>query len=117
MQIAEMGGAILSYGKMNTFVDLIEKQKVKDADGFVTETNVIVASFRAYYEPKHGSKKWVNRTQLFEATALFCFRAISGIKVNTDMVLTCEHGRFEITSVEDVKGRGMYIEVMAKVVV
>ncbi len=107
----------MSFGKMNTFVDLIEKQKVKDSDGFVTESDVIIASFRTYYEPKHGSEKWVNRTQLFEATALFQFRSISGIKVNTDMVLTCEHGRFEITSVEDVKGKGMYIEVMAKVVV
>lgn len=107
----------MSFGKMNTFVDLVEKQKVKDSDGFVTETDVVIASFRAYYEQKHGSEKWVNRTQLFEATALFHFRTIATIKVNTDMVLTCEHGRFEITSVEDVKGKGMYIEVMAKVVV
>jgi hypothetical protein len=30
------------------------------------------------------------------------------------MVIVCESGRFEITSVEDVKGRGMYIEVLAK---
>ena len=105
----------MSFGKMNTFVDLIEKKQVKDEYGFVTESDVIIASFRAYYEPKHGSEKWVNRTQLFEATALFQFRAISGIKVTTDMVLTCEHGRFEITSVEDVKGKGMYIEVMATI--
>jgi hypothetical protein len=25
-----------------------------------------------------------------------------------------ENGRFEITSVEDVKGRGMYVEALAK---
>jgi hypothetical protein len=30
------------------------------------------------------------------------------------MLIACEDGRFEITSVEDVKGRGMYIEVLAK---
>ena len=102
---------------MKTFVDLIEKQKVKDLDGFVIETDVILASFRAYYEPIHGSEKWVNRTQLFEATALFRFRSIPNIKITTDMVLICEYGRFEITSLEDVKGKDMYIEVMAKVVV
>jgi len=33
------------------------------------------------------------------------------------MLLVCEDGRFEVTSVEDVKGRGMYIEVLAKAVV
>jgi len=30
------------------------------------------------------------------------------------MVVVNNEGRFEITSVEDVKGRGMYIEVLAK---
>ena len=107
----------MSFGKMNTFVDLIEKKKIKDSDGFVTETDEIIASFRAYFEPKHGNEKWVNRTQLFSATALFQFRTIPNIKITTDMVLSCEHGRFEITSIEDVKGRGMYIEVLGKLVV
>ena len=31
-----------------------------------------------------------------------------------DMRLLCGDSVFEITSVEDVKGRGMYIEVLAK---
>jgi hypothetical protein len=30
------------------------------------------------------------------------------------MVLVCDGDRFEITSVENVKGRGMYLEVLAK---
>jgi len=29
-------------------------------------------------------------------------------------VLVCDGGRYDITSVEDVKGRGMYVEVLAK---
>jgi hypothetical protein len=29
-------------------------------------------------------------------------------------VILCGDDRFEITSVEDVKGRGMYLEVLAK---
>ena len=106
----------MSFGKMDTLVDLIEKKKLKDSEGFVTETDEIIASFRAYFEPKHGNEKWVNRTQVFEANALFQFRVIPSIKVTTDMLLTCEHGRFEITSVEDVKGRGMYLEVLGKLV-
>ena len=42
---------------------------------------------------------------------------IPEVKVTTAMVLVCEDGRYEITSVEDVKGRGMYVEVLAKEVV
>ena len=107
----------MSLGKMNTFVDLIKKQRIKDSDGFINETDEIIASFRAYYEPKHGSEKWVNKTQIFEATALFQFRKISDITITTDMVITCEYGRFEITSIEDIKGRDMYIEALGKLVV
>ena len=51
-----------------------------------------------------------------EATDLFRFRVIPGVFVTTDLALLCDGDRFEITSVEDVKGRGMYLEVMAKVV-
>ena len=47
---------------------------------------------------------------------LFRFRVIPGVSVTTDLALLCDGDRFEITSVEDVKGRGMYLEVMAKVV-
>ena len=38
------------------------------------------------------------------------------VSVTTDLAILCDGDRFEITSVEDVKGRGMYLEVMAKVV-
>ena len=104
----------MSYGKMNSFIDLIEKQTVKDAEGFSTETVVILASVRAYREGRHGSEKWANRAQFSEATDLFRFRCIPGITVTTAMVVINDGGRFEITSVENVKGRGMYIEVLAK---
>ena len=107
-------GVIMSYGKMNSFIDLIEKQTVKDAEGFSTETDVILASVRAYREGRHGNEKWANRAQFSEATDLFRFRCIPGITVTTGMVIVNGDGRFEITSVEDVKGRGMYIEVLAK---
>jgi hypothetical protein len=33
------------------------------------------------------------------------------------MVLSHSDKKFEITSVEDIKGRGMYIEVLAKEVI
>jgi len=33
------------------------------------------------------------------------------------MTIVCDDTLFEITSVEDVKGKGMYVEVLAKEVV
>ena len=35
----------------------------------------------------------------------------------TKLFLLCEGYRYDITSVEDVKGRGMYVEILAKKVV
>ena len=104
----------MSLGQMNTFIDLTEKRIIKDSDGFSTETDVIVASVRAYREGRHGNEKWANRAQFSEATDLFRFRCIPGVTVTTAMVVVNDSGRFEITSVENVKGRGMYIEVLAK---
>ena len=104
----------MSFGKMNTFLSIIEKQFTQDEDGFKTETDVTVAEVRAYREGRHGNEKWANRAQFSEATDLFCFRRIPNVTVTTAMVVVNDEGRFEITSVEDVKGRGMYIEVLAK---
>lgn len=104
----------MSFGKMNTFIDITEKQTGKDSEGFSTETEIVLASVRAYREGRHGSERWANMAQFSEATDLFRFRVIPGIKVTTTMVIVNKDSRFEITSVEDVKGRGMYIEALAK---
>ncbi|MGI6497560.1 MAG: head-tail adaptor protein [Oscillospiraceae bacterium] len=104
----------MSFGKMNTFIDIIEKVTIKDSEGFSTEVDNIAASIKAYREGRHGTEIWANRATFSEATDLFRFRRIPGVSITTKMLLACENGRFEITSVEDVKGRGMYIEVLAK---
>lgn len=107
-------GVIMSYGKMNTFIDLVEKVTIKDPEGFRTEVDNIIASVKAYREGRHGNEKWANRATFSEATDLFRFRRIPGATITTAMVVVNKEGRFQITSVEDVKGRGMYIEVLAK---
>jgi len=104
----------MSYGKMNTFIDIIENLTGKDAEGFRTQSDHIIASVRAYREGRHGNEKWANRAIFSEATDLFRFRKIPDVTVTNQMLISCNCGRFEITSVEDVKGRGMYIEVLAK---
>ena len=104
----------MSFGKMNTQIQIMQKQITLDNEGFQTESNVVVATVRAYREGQHGSEKWANRAAFSEATDLFRFRAIPGVKISTEMRLLSDGSVFEITSVEDVKGRGMYIEVLAK---
>ena len=104
----------MSFGKMNGFADIVETRQVKDSEGFTHSEDEVLASVRVYREGRHGNEKWANRAQFSEATDLFRFRCIPGVAVTTAMVIVNGDGRFEITSVEDVKGRGMYIEVLAK---
>ena len=104
----------MSFGKMNTFLDILEKKITTDADGFKSEQEMVLASVRAYREGRHSSEKWVNRAAFTDATDLFRFRVIPGITVTTDLRILCDGHTFEITSVENVKGRGMYLEVLAR---
>lgn len=106
----------MSFGRMDTLIDIVEQRKALDSDGFSSMQDVTVASVRAYREGRHGSEKWANMAAFSDATDLFRFRVIPGVTVTTAMSLVCGDERFQITSVEDVKGRGMYLEVMAKAV-
>lgn len=113
---ASTGQAVesMSFGKMNTQIQITRKRVALDDEGFQTETDVVLATVRAYREGRHGSEKWANRAAFSEATDLFRFRTIPGLMVTTNMRLFCDGSVFEITSVEDVKGRGMYIGVLCK---
>ena len=104
----------MSFGKMNGFADIVETRQVKDSKGFAHSEDKVLASVRVYREGRHGSQRWANLAAFSEATDLFRFRCIPGLTVTTDHVLVTEDGRYDIVSVENVKGRGMYIEVLAK---
>ena len=104
----------MSFGRMNTLISIAQEVVAKDTEGFATKADNILVSVHAYREGRHGSQKWVNRAAFSEATDLFRLRVIPGLTVTTAHVILCGDDRFPITSVEDVKGRGMYIEVLAK---
>ncbi len=91
--------------------------KVKDAEGFATTVDTTIAQIRVYREGRHGSERWANLAAFSEATDLFRFRHIPNVTVTTEHFLICGNERFDIVSVENVKGRGMYTEVLAKKVV
>ena len=104
----------MAIGRMDRFITLVEPMVTKDAEGFGAKTETLRASIRAYREGRHGSRVWANRAAFSEATDLYRFRIIPGVTVTTNMFILDENSRFEITSVENVKGRGMYIEVLVK---
>ena len=104
----------MSFGKMNGFADIVETRQVKDSEGFTHSEDEVLASIRVYREGRHGSQRWANLAAFSEATDLFRCRCIPGLTVTTDHVLVTEDGRYDIVSVENVKGRGMYTEVLAK---
>ena len=104
----------MSFGKMNGFANIVETRQIKDSEGFTHSEDEVLASVRVYREGRHGSQRWANLAAFSEATDLFRFRCIPGLAVTTDHVLITEDGRYDIVSVESVKGRGMYIEVLAK---
>ena len=104
----------MSFGKMNGFADIVETRQVKDSEGFTHSVDEVLASVRAYREGRHGSQRWANLAAFSEATDLFRFRCIPGLTITTDHFLIYGGERFNITSVENVKGRGIYIEVLAK---
>ena len=104
----------MSYGKMNGFAVIKQLLLDKDDEGFNKETENIIATVRCYREGRHGSKRWANLASFTDATDLFRFRVIPNITITPDYVLDYEGERFEILSVENVKGRGMYLEVLAR---
>jgi len=99
---------------LNSFIDIISTEPFKDSEGFVTHGDNVVASVRAYHEPKNSTQKWLNIANFITANALFKFRKITHLTVTNSMLISCTHGRFKILLVEDVKQRGMYISVLAE---
>ena len=104
----------MSYGKMNGFADIIRITKTKDAEGFVQSHDEIIASVRVYREGRHGSERWANLAAFSVATDLFRFRVIPGVKVTEDMYLVADSTKYEIESVDDHKGKGLYLEILAR---
>ena len=104
----------MAFGKMNSFIDIIETTQNKDAAGFAQPTNTIVASIRAYKEERHGNKTWANRAAFSTATVMFRFRIIPDLRITPSLFISCNGDRYRIISAEDVRGRGMYVEVLAE---
>lgn len=104
----------MSFGKLNCFIRLLQREPMLDAEGFASAGESLVASVRAYREDRHGTERWANLATFANASALFRFRAIPGVKVTPALVLETDGERFEILSVEDVRGRRRYTEILTR---
>ncbi len=99
---------------MNTTIQIVSIVVSKDSEGFRKVEEKVHHSVHAYREGRHGNERWANRATFTDATDLFRFRKIPSFTLENDMRIKCDEKVFEITSVEDVKGRGMYIEVLGR---
>ena len=103
----------MSFGKMRSFIYITSNSPTMDAQGFAANNEIVLASTRAYKEERHGNESWKNRAAFSTATDLFRFRKIPSLTITTAMGILCGDERYNIVNVEDVRGRGMYIEVLA----
>jgi len=101
---------------MHHSIEIISTESIKDSMGFTTQGEVCLAKIRAYKETRHGNAAWRNRAAFSNANALFRFRTIPNLAITTTMFIRSGDERYNIVSVEDIRGRGMYVEVLAELV-
>ncbi len=104
----------MSFGKMQTVIEIYSANTTKDSEGFVTQENQLLIKTRAYKEDRNGSEAWKNRASFSSATSLFRFRKIFQIDITTDLMIICNDDKYNILSVQDIMERGMYVEILAE---
>lgn len=104
----------MSYGKMSVFISIQKKTIGKDADGFPEILYSEPIRIRAYKEDKNGSRKWANFAEISAASSMFQFRYIPGVEVTKDYIIRYGDETYQIVSVENVRGRNRYVQVMAE---
>lgn len=104
----------MGLGLMNKKAKIISITRKIDSEGFSFENVAVLAEVRVFVEERHGSERWANLAAISEATVLFKLRTIPNLNVMTKYYIEVDDVRYNILSVENVKGRGMYIEILAK---
>ena len=104
----------MSFGKMQSFIEICSTKMIKDDEGFATTEEQLLTQIRAYKESRSGSEAWKNRASFTTATVLFRFRKPPHLQVTTEHLLVCQDERYNILSVEDIREKSMYIEVLAE---
>ena len=98
-------------------INIITTEPIKDAEGFATKGNRVLATVRAYKEVRNTTARWeriIGNAAFANVTAMFQFRKIPGVNVTVSHFISDSDGRYNIVSVEDVRGRGMYTICLAE---
>ena len=106
-----------NIGQMNTTIDIISTEPYKDAEGFVTRGEHILATVKAYKEVRNTSARWeriIGSAAFAKVDAMFRFRKIPGLDVTASHFICDSEGRYNIVSAEDVRGRGMYVVALCE---
>jgi len=99
---------------MRHLIEIVTSEPTKDNMGFASNTDTILAKVRASKEPLRNSRgnESIRNNATFSMTAsVFRFRRIPKLEITTTMFILCEGYRYNISSVEDI--RGMYVAVVA----
>ena len=104
----------MSIGDLNTPIQILRLRFGRDRDGFPTESEELIACVRARAEMRNATEKWNSRAVLRDASAVFTFRRIPHIEITTDMAIVCGADRYNIVSVENVCGRNLNTQVVAR---
>ena len=99
---------------MNDFIDIIEHRVDRDAEGFGQESDVVLASVRAEKSYAAMTETDVNNASFAMQTAVFRFRCIPGLRIEPSQFIADAAGRYNITAVDEISGRGMYLIVTAQ---
>ncbi len=103
----------MSIGDLNTPIQILRLRFGRDRDGFPTESDELIACVRARAETRNATERWSSRAVLREASAVFTFRRIPHIEITTDMAIVCGADRYNIVSVENIRGRNLFTQVVA----
>lgn len=106
----------MALGRMTRTVQIIRRTNTPDSEGFSSTQDEVIKTVKAYREGRHGSEAWRNRASFTDATDMFTIR-YPHFEVKTDMFVRDGDSIFTITSVENVKGRGMYVQILGREVV
>ena len=104
----------MGLGLMNKKAQIVSIARETDSEGFSFENVEVLADIRVFVEGRHGSERWANLAAFSEATELFRFRRVPNLVITTKQYLLFEGNRYNILSAENVKGREMYTEILAK---
>jgi hypothetical protein len=107
----------MGVSQMDVFIQVIAREPVKDAEGFGTQQDIVLFSGRAYKSvTEGGSERWRNEAVFSEELTSFRLRCVPGLKITTEHFIVDEDGRYNITKVDNVSGRGMYVNLTASLI-